>query len=263
MNIHQNARLTPSGRERLVRLTQSGLSPKAVAETMGVCPKTVGKGVARFEAEGATGLQDRSLRPHRLHRPTPVATQAAIVALRRQRLTRALIARDLAVSPATVRRVQRRLGLSRVRDLEPPEPVRHYERDKPGELIHIDIKKLGRFECVGHRITGDRTGQSSSRGIGWQYLHLSVDDHSRLAYSEIHPDEQRGSCLAFLFNSLRFFRRHGIRVERVMTDNGAAFRSKGYAIALRRLGIAHKRTWPYTPKTDGKAERFVQTSLRE
>ncbi|MBK3404222.1 IS481 family transposase [Methylorubrum rhodesianum] len=263
MNIHQNARLTPSGRERLVRLARSGLSPKAVAETMGVCPKTVGKWVARFEAEDAAGLQDRSSRPHCLHRPTPAATQEAIVALRRQRLTGAQIARDLAVSPATVSRVLRRHGMSRIRDLEPTEPARRYERDKPGELIHIDIKKLGRFARVGHRITGDRIGQSSSRGIGWEYLHLAIDDHSRLAYSEIHPDEQRGSCLAFLFNALRFFRCHGLRVERVMTDNGAAFRSGRYAKALRRLGIAHKRTRPYTPKTNGKAKRFVQTSLRE
>jgi transposase InsO family protein len=263
MNIHQNARLTPSGRERLVRLVQSGLGPKAVAETMGVCPKTVAKWVARFAAEGTAGLKDRSSRPHRLHRPTPVPTQEAIVALRRQRLTGAQIARDLAVSPATVSRVLRRHGLSHIKDLDPPDPVRRYERDRPGELIHIDIKKLGRFDRVGHRITGDCTRQSSGRGIGWEYLHLAVDDHSRLAYSEIHPDETRASCLAFLFNALRFFRRHGMHVERVMTDNGPAFKSRRYARALRRLDIRHKRTRPYTPRTNGKVERFVQTSLRE
>jgi transposase InsO family protein len=263
MNIHQNARLTPLGRERLVRLALSGLSTKAVAETMGVCPKTVGKWMARFEAEGIAGLQDRSSRPHSLHRPTPAATQEAIAALRRQRLTGAQIAHDLSVSPATVSRVLRRHGLSRIADLEPPPPVQRYERARPGELIHIDIKKLGRFARTGHRITGGRAGQSKSRGIGWEYLHLAIDDHSRLAYSELHPDEKRGSCLAFLVNALRFFRRHGIAVERVMTDNGAAFRSRRYAKALQRLGIAHKRTRPYTPKTNGKAERFVQTSLRE
>lgn len=263
MNIHQNARLTPSGRERLVRLARSGLGPKAVAETMGVCAKTVRKCMARFAAEGAAGLQDRSSRPHSLHRPTPAETQAAIVSLRRQRLTGQQIARDLAVSPATVSRVLRRHGLSCIRDLEPPAPVRRYERERPGELIHIDIKKLGRFERVGHRITGARTGQSKSRGIGWEYLHLAVDDHSRLAYSEILPDEKRGSCLTFLVNALRFFRRHGIAVERVMTDNGSAFKSRRYAKALRWLGIAHRRTRPYTPKTNGKVERFVQTSLRE
>ena len=263
MSIHQNARLTPSGRERLVRLARSGLALTAVAETMGVCAKTVRKWVARFDAEGAAGLQDRSSRPHSLDRPTPAETQAAIVALRRQRLTGAQIAHDLAVSPATVSRVLRRHGLSRIRDLEPPEPVRRYERERPGELIHIDIKKLGRFARTGHCITGDRTRQSSGRGIGWEYLHLAVDDHSRLAYSEIHPDEQRGSCLAFLFDALRFFRHHGIRIERVMTDNGPAFKSRCYAKALRRLDIRHKRTRLYTPKTNGKVERFVQTSLRE
>ncbi len=156
-----------------------------------------------------------------------------------------------------------RLGLNRIAALEPSEPMRRYERERPGELIHIDIKKLGRFERTGHRITGDRAGQSNGRGIGWEYLHLAVDDHSRLAYSEILADEKRGSCLTFLFNALRFFRRHGATVERVMTDNGPAFKSRRYAKALRLLRIRHKRTQPYTPKTNGKVERFVQTSLRE
>jgi transposase InsO family protein len=208
-------------------------------------------------------MQDRSSRPHRLHRPTPGATVERIEALRRQRFTGHEIARDVGVSPATVSRVLRRLGLNRIAALEPAEPVRRYERERPGELIHIDIKKLGRFERTGHRITGDRTGQSNRRGIGWEYLHLAIDDHSRLAYSQILPDEKRGSCLRFLFNALRFFRRHGVSVERVMTDNGSAFKSRRYAKALRLLKITHKRTRPYTPKTNGKAERFVQTSLRE
>jgi transposase InsO family protein len=209
------------------------------------------------------GLQDRSSRPHRVHRPTPAATVERIEALRRQRFTGREIARHVGVSPATVSRVLRRLGLNRIAALEPAEPVRRYERERPGELIHIDIKKLGRFERTGHRITGDRTGQSNRRGIGWEYLHLAIDDHSRLAYSQILPDEKRGSCLRFLFNALRFFRRHGVSVERVMTDNGSAFKSRSYAKALRLLKITHKRTRPYTPKTNGKAERFVQTSLRE
>jgi transposase InsO family protein len=187
----------------------------------------------------------------------------AIEALRRQRFTGRQIARDLRVSPATVSRVLQRLGLNRIAALEPAEPVRRYERERPGDLIHIDIKKLGRFERTGHRITGDRTGQSKGRGTGWEYLHLAVDDHSRLAYSEILPDEKRGSCLTFLVNALRFFRRHGVVIERVMTDNGAAFKSRRYAKALRWLGIRHKRTRPYTPKTTGTVERFVQTSLRE
>jgi transposase InsO family protein len=263
MNIHENARLTPSGRERLVQLVASGLTPKAVAQSTGVCVKTVRKWVARFQAEGAAGLRDRSSRPHTLHRPTSSVTVAAIEALRRQRFTGLQIARTLGVSPATVSRVLQRLGLNRIAALEPAEPVRRYERERPGDLIHIDIKKLGRFERPGHRITGDRTGQSKGRATGWEYLHLAVDDHSRLAYSEILPNEKRGSCLTFLVNALRFFRRHGVVIERVMTDNGAAFKSRRYAKALRWLGIRHKRTRPYTPKTNGKVERFVQTSLRE
>jgi transposase InsO family protein len=141
--------------------------------------------------------------------------------------------------------------------------VRRYERKEPGEIIHIDIKKLGRFEQIGHRITGERKGQSNSRGVGWEYLHLAIDDHSRVAYSEILPNEKRHSCLRFLFNALRFFRAHGVAAQRVMTDNGVSFRSRRYAKALRMLKIKHLRTKPYTPKTNGKAERFVQTSLRE
>ena len=261
MNIHKNARLTPIGRERLVRQVESGQTPETAARSAGVCPRTVRKWLARYASEGVAGLQDRSSRPHRLHRPTPAATVERIEALRRQRFTGQQIARDLGVSPATVSRVLCRLGLNRIAALEPAEPVRRYERERPGELIHIDIKKLGRFERTGHRITGHRI--ANSRGIGWEYLHLAVDDHSRLAYSEILPDEKRGSCLRFLFNALRFFRRYGIAVERVMTDNGSAFKSRRYAKALRLLGIGHRRTRPYTPKTNGKAERFVQTSLRE
>ena len=254
MNIHKNARLTPIGRERLVQQAESGQTPETAARSAGVCPRTVRKWLARFRSEGLAGLQDRSSRPHRLHRPTPASTVERIEALRRQRFTGHQIARDLGVLPATVSRVLRRLGLNRIAVLEPAEPVRRYERERPGELIHIDIKKLGRFERTGHRITGDRTGQSKSRGIGWEYLHLAVDDHSRLAYSEILPDEKRGSCLTFLFNAMRFFRRHGITVERVMTDNGSAFKSRRYAKALRLLGIRHRRTRPYTPKTNGKAD---------
>ena len=261
MNIHKNARLTPIGRERLVRQVESGQTPETAARSAGVCPRTVRKWLARYASEGVAGLQDRSSRPHRLHRPTPAATVERIEALRRQRFTGQQIARDLGVSPATVSRVLCRLGLNRIAALEPAEPVRRYERERPGELIHIDIKKLGRFERTGHRITGHRI--ANSRGIGWEYLHLAIDDHSRLAYSEILPDEKRGSCLRFLFNALRFFRRYGIAVERVMTDNGSAFKSRRYAKALRLLGIGHRRTRPYTPKTNGKAERFVQTSLRE
>jgi transposase InsO family protein len=186
-----------------------------------------------------------------------------VEALRRQRHTGEQIAAEVGVSAATISRILKRLGLNRLSALEPAEPIRRYERATPGEIVHIDIKKLGKFNRIGHRVTGERTGQSKSRGIGWEYVHLAIDDHSRLAYSEILPDEKRGSCLRFLFNALRFFRSLGVKVERIMTDNGSSFRSRRYAKALRRLRIKHLRTKPYTPKTNGKAERFVQTSLRE
>ena len=244
-------------------VVDEGLSKAAAARRFNTTSKTVAKWVARFESEGVEGLRDRSSRPLFSPSQATPAVCAAVEALRRQRHTGEQIAAEVGVSAATVSRVLRRLGLNRLSALEPAEPVWRYERTAPGELLHIDIKKLGKFNRIGHRITGDRTGQSNTRGIGWEYVHLVIDDHSRLAYSEILPDEKRASCLRFLFNALRFFRSLGVAVERVMTDNGSSFRSHRYAKALRRLRIKHLRTKPYTPKTNGKAERFVQTSLRE
>ena len=189
MDIHKNARLTRHSRAELVRrVVLDGQSPKAVATAFGLCVKTARKWVARWRAEGEAGLTDRSSRPSRLRRPTPAAVAARVGELRRQRWTGKAIAAGLGVSPATVSRILKRLGLSRLRDLEPAEPVRRYEREHPGELIHIDIKKLGRFDRVGHRITGDRTGQSNSRGVGWEFVHVCIDDASRLAFSRILPD---------------------------------------------------------------------------
>jgi transposase InsO family protein len=242
---------------------KGGLSRAAAARQFNTTPKTVAKWVERFRAEGVRGLQDRSSRPHSSPSQTTPAQCAAIAGLRRQRHTGEQIAADVGVSAATVSRVLKRLGLNRLSALEPAEPIRRYERAAPGEILHIDIKKLGKFNRIGHRITGDRTGQSNARGVGWEYVHLAIDDYSRLAYSQILPDEKRPSCLRFLFNALRYFRSLGVKVERVMTDNGSSFRSHRYAKALRRLKIKHLRTRPYTPKTNGKAERFVQTSLRE
>jgi transposase InsO family protein len=264
MDIHKHAPLTPKGREMMVRaVVDCGLSKATAARQFNVTPKTVAKWVKRFRDEGLDGLHDRSSRPLSSPGQTAPATAAAIEALRRRRYTAKQIAAEVAVSPATVSRILRRLGLNRLSALEPAEPVRRYERARPGELLHLDIKKLGKFNRIGHRITGDRTGQSNTRGVGWEYVHLAIDDHSRLAYSEVQPDEKRGSCLRFLFNALRFFRSLGVKVHRVMTDNGVSFRSRRYANALRLLNIKHLRTKPYTPKTNGKAERFVQTSLRE
>jgi transposase InsO family protein len=264
MDTHKNARLTPKGREEMVRaVVGGGLGKAAAARQFNTTPKTVAKWVERFRAEGVDGLRDRSSRPLSLPSQTPQATCDAVETLRRRRYTGKQIAAELHISSATVSRILQRRGLNKLAALEPAEPIRRYERENPGEIIHIDIKKLGRFEQVGHRITGDRKGQSNSRGVGWEYLHLAIDDHSRVAYSEILPDEKRRSCLRFLLNALRFFRAHGVKVQRVMTDNGVSFRSRRYAKALRLLKIKHLRTRPYTPKTNGKAERFVQTSLRE
>lgn len=242
MDTHKNAPLTPKGREMMVRtVVEGGLSKTAAAMRFNTTPKTVAKWVRRFEAEGVTGLRDRSSRPHSSPSQANPAVCAAVEGLRRQRYTGKQIAAEVGVSAATVCRILKRMGLNRLSALEPAEPVRRYERAAPGELIHIDIKKLGKFNRIGHRITGDRVGQSNTRGVGWEYLHLAIDDHSRLAYSEILPDQKRASCLRFLFNALRFFQNHGVRIHRVMTDNGSSFRSFRYAKALRLLKIRHLR----------------------
>jgi transposase InsO family protein len=263
MNVHKNARLTPLGRERIVRQVQSGQTPKAVGEAAGVCPRTVRKWVERYRREGLAGLNDRSSRPYRLHRPTPQAVVEQVEALRRQRRTGKQIAAELRISPATVSRILKRLGLNRISALEPAEPVRRYERAKPGEMIHIDIKKLGRFNRVGHRITGDRRGQSNSRGVGWEFVHVAIDDHSRIAFAKIMPNEKKRSATAFLKAALAYYESLGVKIERVMTDNGSCYKSFAFRRACKRLGLRHIRTRPYRPKTNGKAERFIQSSLRE
>ena len=263
MDIHENARLTPRGREHMVTMVLSGQTPKAVGEAVGVCPRTVRKWVARFEAEGLAGLQDRSSRPDRLRQPTPQAVIDRIETLRRQRLTGKAIAAETGVSPATVSRVLKRLGLNRLSALEPAEPVRRYQRDRPGELIHIDIKKLGRFDRTGHRITGRQTGIASSRASGWEFVHVCIDDASRIAFSQIKPDQRKRSAVAFLKAAVAYYASLGLIVESIMTDNGSCYRSFAFRKACRRLGLKHIRTKPYTPRTNGKAECFVQTCLRE
>lgn len=186
-----------------------------------------------------------------------------IEALRRQRLTGKAIAAETGVSPATVSRVLKRLGLNRLSALEPAEPPRRYQRDRPGELIHIDIKKLGKFNRIGHRITGDRTGQSNSRGVGWEFVHVCIDDASRIAFSRVMKTERKGCAIAFLKAAVAYYRNLGITVERVMTDNGSCYKAFAFRRACKRLGLRHIRTKPYTPRTNGKAERFIQTALRE
>jgi transposase InsO family protein len=263
MDIHEKARLTPRGRERMVNMVLGGQTPKAVSAAVGVCPRTVKKWVERFNAEGLAGLQDRSSRPDHLRQPTPQAKVDRIEALRRQRLTGQAIAAETGVSPATVSRVLKRLGLNRLSALEPAEPPRRYQRARPGELIHIDIKKLGKFNRVGHRITGDRTGQSNSRGVGWEFVHVCIDDASRIGFSRIMKTERKACAVAFLKAALAYYASLGITVERVMTDNGSCYRSRRFRNACRRLGLKHIFTRPYTPRTNGKAERFIQTALRE
>jgi transposase InsO family protein len=223
----------------------------------------VNKWVKRFHDEGPAGLVDRSSRPHRLYRPTPQPIAERIERLRRQRWTGKQIAQAVNLSPATVSRVLKRLGLNKLSALEPAEPVRRYQRQHPGEMIHLDIKKLGRFDRVGHRITGDRTGQSNSRGIGWEFVHVCIDDASRLAFSRIMPDEKKESATAFLKAAVAYYNSLGITVARGMTDNGSCYRAFDFRDACRDLGLKHIRTRPYTPKTNGKAERFIQTALRE
>jgi transposase InsO family protein len=190
-----------------------------------------------------------------------------IIAQRRQRFTGRQIARDIGVSPATVSRVLRRARLSRLRELEPPQPVVRYERESAGDLIHLDIKKLGRIDGVGHRITGDRRGQSNPRGrrkgLGWEFVHVCIDDASRVAFSQVMPDEKKESAVAFLKAAIAYYLSLGVTVTRVMTDNGSCYRSRAFGALCRQHRLRHIRTKPYTPKTNGKAERFIQTSLRE
>ncbi|QGN54353.1 IS481 family transposase [Novosphingobium sp. Gsoil 351] len=272
MNIHKNARTTPFSRAEIVRrIMVLRETPRAVATALGVSERTVAKWLARYRAEGEAGLADRSSRPRRFPGATPANIIDEIIAQRRLRITGKQIARMLAVSPATVSRVLRKVRLSRMRDLDPPVPVHRYERAHPGELIHIDIKKLGRFESIGHRITGDRTRQSNTRGYragerygaGWEFVHVCIDDASRIAFSQIHRDEKKQSAVAFLYAAIEYYRSLGVTVTRVMTDNGGCYRSYAFRDACKALGLKHIRTRPYTPKTNGKAERFIQTSLRE
>jgi len=268
MNTHNNARLTPKGREDMVRsVVDHGLSKAAAARRFNTTPKTVANWVARFRAEGVVGLRDRSSKPLSSPSQIPPATADAVEDLRRQRRTQEHIAGELGISKATVSRILARRGLSLLSALEPQEPRPRYEREKPGEIIHIDIKKLGRFNAVGHRITGDRRGQSNARsrgeGPGWEFAYVAVDDHSRIATAAIFPDEKKNSAVAFLRSAVAYYRSLGVTVDRVMTDNGSCYKSFAFANACKRLHIKHIRTKPYTPQTNGKAERFIQTALRE
>jgi transposase InsO family protein len=265
MDTHKNASLTPKGREDMVRaVVDQGLSKAAAARKFNTTAKTVAKWVERFLAQGVTGLCDRPSTPHSSPSKTSRATCDAIEIMRRERHTQAHIAAACGVSPATVSRVLKPRGLSRLSALEPQEPRRpRYERKTPGEIIHIDIKKLARFSKIGHRITGDRTSHTNKRGVGWEFVHVAIDDHSRVATARIFPNEKAASAIAFLEHAVDYYRSLGITVSRVMTDNGSCYRAKDFRQACARLDIKHLRTKPYTPQTNGKAERFIQSALRE
>jgi transposase InsO family protein len=262
MNVHKNARLTPRGRVLMIERIERGVPVRRAAADAGVSERTAHRWLGRYRA-GDRELNDRSSAPRRCPHRVGDAQLTQIEELRRQRLTGPAIARALGLARSTVGLVLRRLGLSRLGLLEPRPKVIRYERERPGEMIHLDIKSLGRFQRIGHRISGDRTGQSKGRGIGWDHLHVAIDDASRLAYTEVLPSLGKQDATAFLTRALDWFARLGVQVERVMTDNGSAYRSKLFADALQRAGIRHVRTRPYTPRTNGKAERFIQTSLRE
>jgi transposase InsO family protein len=263
MNVHKNARLTVSGRELLVARVAQGWPVKAAAQAAGISRRTAHKWLARHRCGGERRLHDRSSAPRRCPRRIGQARLAEIERLRRERLTGPQIACRLDMARSTVGAVLRRLGLGKLAALEPKPEVVRYERAAPGELIHIDIKSLGKIDGVGHRITGQHAGHHRARGVGFEHLHVAIDDASRLAYTEILPSLGREDATAFLQRAVAWYARMGVKVERVMTDNGSAYRSKLFAKALAQAGVRHIRTRPYTPRTNGKAERFIQTSLRE
>ena len=261
MNHHSLSRTTPWSRGLIAARRAEGLTEAVVASQLGIDRKTVRKWSKRKRDEGEAGLQNKSSRP--LTSPTALSAEyrAAVEALRKLRFTQAQIADVLKLSKSRVQRSVAAMGLGKLSALEPPVPENRYERKKPGELVHLDTKKLGRFYQPGHRVTGDRSVAGIRGNNGWEFLHIAIDDRTRLAYAELLSDEKGPTCAAFLHRAAAFYRRHGIRIERVMTDNGVGYKSV-FAKAVLALGAKHKRTRPYTPRTNGKAERFIQTLLR-
>ena len=265
MRLHGNARTCPRSRRLLVRrVVDEGWTLGAAAEAAGVSARTAGKWLARFRAEGEAGLVDRSCRPRSSPRQTPPDRVHAITVLRRLRFTAAEISQTLGMPLSTVSAVLGRVGLGKLSRLDPPEPPNRYQRRHPGELVHIDVKKLARIDGAGHRVHGDRGRQTKRRGdkrIGYEYVHVCVDDATRLAYAEVLADERATTAIGFLRRARIWYRRHGVHIHRVMTDNGACYLSTLHALACRRLRIRHLRTRPRRPQTNGKAERFIRTLL--
>jgi transposase InsO family protein len=267
MRLHANARSCPKSRQLLVDRIESGWSVMKAAGAAGITDRTARRWLRRWREEGPAGLLDRSSAPKRIPHKTPPDRASAICELRQLRLTAAEIAEQLAMPLSTVSAVLKREGLGKRSRLEPPEPVNRYERSAPGELVHIDIKKLGKITRPGHRVLGKqaRSQPGYHRQVhqaGWEFVHVCVDDYSRLAYAEVLDDEKANTAIGFLQRALAFFAGHGITVQRVMTDNGSAYRSHAHRIACQQLGIRHLTTQPYRPRTNGKAERFIQTLTR-
>lgn len=262
MNTHKNARLTFARRVQMVRdMTEGGLTACEAACRHGVTPPTARKWLGRYLAEGEAALADASSRPKRSPRAIEPGKALLIVELRQRRMLQSRIAQSVGVCEATVSRVLARAGLSKLSDLQPREPVQRYEHAEAGDLLHIDTKKLGRIERPSHRVTGNR--KDSVDGAGWEYLFVAVDDHARVAFTAMHPDERKESAVQFLRDAVAYYNRLGVTIKRLLTDNGSAFRSREFRLACQQLGITHKFTRAYRPQTNGKAERFIQSALRE
>lgn len=262
MNVHKNAKLTPAGRAELVkRVLFEKETVREVSRASRLSERTVRKWLKRYRSGGVSSLADRSSRPWRSPRQLPRKVVRQIERLRRRKYTGLRIAEELKLAVSTVGLWLRRLGLSRLRSLEPKPVVVRYEKKRPGELLHLDTKKLGRIQGIGHRITGDRRG--SGHGLGWEFLHVCIDDATRVAYAEVLPDEREGSATGFVQRAIDWFRERDVHVERVMTDNGGCYRSKRFRRALAAAQVGHIYTRPYRPQTNGKAERFIQTAKRE
>jgi transposase InsO family protein len=262
MKLHGNARTCPHSRRLLVERVELGWTLREAAGAAGVSERTASKWLARWRCEGERGLLDRSSRPHRQPRRTPSDRVAAIVHLRRLRMTAAEIAEVLRMALSTVSLILKRVGLGKRSRLEPLEPVNRYERERPGELVHLDIKPLARFDRAGHKLLGRGRGRFET-GAGYEYVYVAVDDYSRVAHAELLPDERAATAARFLRTTAARFGIHGVTIERVLTDNGSAFLGGSFRDACAELAIKHSRTRPRRPQTNGKAERFIQTLLRE
>jgi transposase InsO family protein len=265
LKLHANARTCPHSRRLAVdRVEVQGWTLTAAAEAAGVSVRTVSKWRRRFREEGEQGLFDRCSAPASVPLRTAEARVAVIAALRRLRMTAAEIAETLEMPLSTVSGILTRIGLGKLWRLEPLEPPNRYEKQRPGELVHVDVKKLGRIGRPGHRVTGRVSGAGHHRRgyhLGWEYVHVAIDDATRLVYVEVLDDEKAVTAVGFLRRAVAHFAAYGIRVERLMTDNGNAYRATIHALACKTLGIKHLRTRPYRPRTNGKAERFIRTML--